>query len=471
MRRSAGWIGAIIAVTGLVVLGPLWTGGQEARFHFTVWGMPFEDRLFEDGYARDFEARHPGLVVRYDRYADLTQKYYAWHLRGTGADVMRLTIGMYEGMVRRGLLEPLDDYMDDPDNGLSQESRADFAPSIWEALSMDGKRYALPSDHNLNGLFWNRAVFEDHNRTHPDALLSPPGKDWTWADLEHAARVLTVRTSDGTVTRSGIDFLLAPRFFFAFLAQAGGQAWDPQGTTTLVNGPAGVEALDFMMRLLVHTPSVRATSSSHSATGPDKLFASGRTAMLLDGSWRAPALTLAVPTLDFAIAPLPHHKTHAVYGASVLWAVGVHAEDKALAWDMVRWMTDPEQALRYWHTLRVAPPARISVLQAPGFRSTPGITQADGTVLVPAMPRERFEDWGAWLLDGLVPDPATGKAPAFLVSGPYQRDLERAIKQALIRAASPTRSSSHQALLDDVVVQVHGIVDRDRATRGLPTLR
>ncbi len=470
MRRSTGVVLAIVVVTGVVVAGPLWTEGADEGFQFTVWGMPFEDRLFEDGYARDFEALHPGLEVRYARYPRVDRKYFAWHLRGTGSDVMRLTIDSYHLMATRGLLTPLDAYLDDPEIGIPVDERADFPPSVWEPLEVDGRRYCLPSDHNLYGLFWNKRVFEQHNAEHPDDPVPLPSPDWTWDTLREVSANLTVVDDSGRTTRNGIDFHLHPWPFYTFVKQAGGELWDEQGTTTLIDSRAGVEALELIIELIGNAPSVRISSTSQSATGPDKLFASERTAMLLDGSWRAPGLELANPDLDFAIATLPTGRERAVIGSSVLWCVSTHAEDPELAWEMIRWMTSREQSLRYWDTLRVAPPARLSVIASPAFRQTAGLVDADGEIVSPPMPASRFEDRGRWLLHGLVEAPDGGPAPAFIGLGPYHRDLNTAVHRMLVRAVSPSRTESLEQLLDDAAVQVHGIIDRDRASRGLPPI-
>ena len=100
---------------------------------------------------------------------------------------------------------------------------------------------------------------------------------------------------------------------------------------------------------------------------------------------------------------------------SVLWAVGAHSTEPRLAWEMIRWMTSREQSLRYWDMLRVAPPARLSVIRSDAFRETRGIVDDDGRVLAPALPRSRWEDRGAWLLAAITPDPATGAMPGFVV--------------------------------------------------------
>ncbi len=133
-----------------------------------------------------------------------------------------------------------------------------------------------------------------------------------------------------------------------FFAQAGGELWDDAHTTTLIDSPAGLEALELIVELLPHAAALRSADVRDSATGPDKLFAGGRTAILLDGSWRAPFLELVTEELSFAIAPLPRHRRRAVVSGSVLWAVSAHSDRKRLAWEMIRWMTGREQSLRYW---------------------------------------------------------------------------------------------------------------------------
>ncbi len=472
-RRSTWIAGALVAITAAYVLSPVWGAASRDEFQLVVWGMPFEDRLFEDGYARDFEVRHPGLEVRYDRYPDPIRKYYAWHLRGHGADVMRLNSDQYHRMVARGLLEPLDRFLDDPETGIPESERADYPPSVWERLEIDGSRYALPSDHNLYGLFWNRAMFAAKG-------VEPPDESWTWDDLRAAAAALEEVDAEGKVVVHGIDFWLFHWPFYAFLRQAGGTTWDADELTTGIDSPEGEAALDFVVQLIGRAPSVRSASGAASATGPEALFASGRTAMLLDGSWRVPSLELTAPELDFGVSVLPRGPgpdgRAAMIGTSVLWAVSVHSEDKDRAWDMIRWMTNREQSLRYWDTLRVAPPARLSVIASSEFRSTPGITDpATGDVLVPPMPGERFERRARWLLDGLVPDPGdpaggvpARPAPAFLEAAPYQPDLDRAVRRMLARAVSPSRTETSAELLAEAAAQVHAVIDRDRATRGLP---
>jgi multiple sugar transport system substrate-binding protein len=467
MRTSRLILVLLCAATLACVIPYRAAPSSGTTLQLAVWGMPFEDHLFEDIYARGFEARHPGVTIDYGRYQDLTDKYFAWHMLGRGADVMRLRITDYHAFVARGMLEPIDPFLDDPTIGLTEQEQADFMPAVWDLLEVDGRRYALPSDNAQYGLYYNKAIFDRYNADHFDDPLGHPSPDWTWQDLRDAARKLTLRDADGNYVQYGLDFELWAWPFMGFLRQAGGALWDEPQTTTLIGSRHGLEALQLIVDLIPHSAAMRSVGQVGSASGPDKLFAGGQTAMLLDGSWRAPDLERVNPDLDFAIAPLPRDRRRAVMSGSVLWAISAHSEHKETAWRMVRWMTRPRQSLLYWDALRVAPPAQVSVIRSEPFRQTSGLVDEDGTAWVHPMPQERFDDRAAWLLYAVTPDPVTGEMPGFVPVAPYQKDLEDSIEAMLRRAVSPGRTETLQELLDRAAEAVHQIIDRDRRARGL----
>lgn len=466
--RSHHLILAVLTVVTLACVIPYGGPGRDGtQLEMAVWGMPFEDRLFEDVYARGFETRQP-VRVRYTRYDDnLTDKYFAWHVLDRGADVMRVRITDYDTFVARGMLANLDRFIDDPTLGLTAAEQADYTPAIWNLLDRGGSRYALPADNAQYGLYYNKGIFDRYNTAHPDDRVEYPTSAWTWEDLRAAARKLAITDERGNEIRFGVDFDLWAWPFMTFFAQAGGTLWNEDGTRTLIDSPEGVEALKLIVELLPRNAALRSLTKVGSASGPDKLFAGGQTAMLLDGSWRAPDLERVNPDLDFAIAPLPSHRHKAVVSGSVLWAISAHSRHTEMAWRMIKWMTGREQSLAYWQLLRVAPPARVSVVRSAAFRETPGLVDADGRVWVHPMPRERFDDRAAWLLDAITPD-VEGHTPGFVPVAPYQRDLEEAIDAMLKRAVAPSRAETLRELLQHAATTVHRIIDRDRAARGLP---
>jgi hypothetical protein len=115
----------------------------------------------------------------------------------------------------------------------------------------------------------------------------------------------------------------------------------------------------------------------------------------------------------------------------------------------------------------------VGVVNSPAFRSTPGIPdpKRQGTWIVPPLPESRFADRGAWLLDAYKPDPATGRAPAFVAVSLYERALEDEVARVLRDYLESPRGPSAQDVLDRAARAIHQVIDRDRDARRLPPVR
>lgn len=472
MRTSAIIILILLVATVLVLIPPRAIAPAAHELTMATWGMPFEDLLFRDRYARGFEQENPGWKVHYQRHAQLIEKYNAWHVQNRGADVMRMGIDYYHSFVAKGMLTPLTQYLHDPEVGLTEEEIRDYFPAIWETLWIEGEIYALPSDNAQYGLYYNKTIFDEYNAAHPEDPIPYPSAAWSWDDLAGAAQRLTVREvredgSNGPMKQYGILFDLWAWPFLTFLKQAGGEMWDADQTTTLINSDAGVEALTFLVSLVPPDAPIRSAELAASAASPAELYKTGTLAMLLEGSWRATNIELDSPHLDFAIAPLPRGIRPGVVSGSVLWAVSSHCANPREAWRMIKWMTNRENSIAYWNSLRVAPPSLLSVVQSPEFRSTTGIVQ-DDRELVPPMRESMYEDRAAWLEYAVTPDPVTGLTPGFVPAAPYQFDLQDQIATALRQATRGERTPKQA--LDEAAARTHEIIDRDRASRGLPAV-
>ncbi len=482
MRASHAVILVLALATLIVVLPPRLIGRDplslsgKKSITMVVWGMPFEDRLFLDGYARGFQKLEPGIGVDYQRHAgnELNMKYAAWHAAGRGAEVMRVQIVDYHQMVDRGMLEPLEGFISGA-NGLTAERLADFPPQLIEALRVNGKLYALPEDNACLGLYYNKDLFDAHNAAYPEDRVEYPNGTWTWKELRSAARKLTTRDAQGRFQTYGIDMVIWQWPFMSFYAQAGGKLWTDDGLDTLIDQPLadgsrpGVEALEYLKALAFEDRSWDPYFGRNEGAGPDGRFAAGQSAMYLDGSWMAPSFELRNPKLRFAIAPIPRGKADAVLSGSCVWGISSRAADKDAGWRMIKWLTSPEQAARYWDTLRVAPPASLSVIRSEGFRSTHGIPKASGgagAFEVLPMPESRFDDCAAWILHTYEVDGRTGRAPGFVPTGLYERVLEDEIGRMLQEFVRSPQDA--EALLRVAARNVRQAIDRDREAKGLP---
>lgn len=489
MRASLVILFGLAAGTAATVLPGLITSGSGSRgvsatgripITMAVWGMPFEDALFRDLYARGYERIAP-VEVDYQRHPDIFAKYNAWHAKGEGIEVMRLGIDYYRQFVERGMLEPLTPFINDTRFGLPSLDR--FPQRILDQLTVDGVLYALPEDNAMYGLYINRTLFNEYNTANPQAPLRMPDETWTWDDVRDAARKLTgtrrdlfgPQAANPDERIAGIDIEIWSWPFFNFFAQAGGTLWSEDQLTTLIDQQPGIDALLFM-RDLIKDGSWTPTFGQEGGTGPTVFFPANRVAMLYGGSWLVPKFESDNPNLDFYVIPTPRGKVPAILTGSVLWGISSNAKQKQAGWAMLSWLVDDAQAAAYWDLLRVAPPANLNVLNSPGYRSTAGLERADrpGTYEIQPMPASRFADRAAWTLATWQPHPQTGTPPGWIATGLYQDKLQAELQAALLEylrnpgTVGGTEGLDPQVVLSRIARAVHTHIDADRAARGLP---
>ncbi len=457
------------AVLGLVTLGVLFLPGGPASgrsLRMVVWGMPFEDRLFRDRYAREFEAANPGTTVEYIRASDVRTKYNAWAARGIGAGVMRIEATWYHDFAARGLIEPLSARLRDPSRGLTAAQQAAFPPHLMRMLDIDGEIYALPQDNAQYGLYYNKTIFDEWNTGNPDDPIEYPNAGWTWADLRRAAAKLTRRSPGGVIEVAGFDAPVWAWTFMAYFAQAGGRLWSDDGHDCLIDSEAGVEALAFLRAMQREDRSYSPTISGYLAgAGADAKFAGGRTAMYMDGCWRVPNFDATAPNLRYAVAPLPRGRVAAVPSGACLWAISAYAPDKDAAWEFIRYLVSDEAAAAYWDALRVAPPANLSFIASEEFRSANGIRATDGSrgFDVPPLEVRDFGDKVAWLRAAYEIDPATGREPAFIHAHRFAADLQDSITRMLVEYLKEGSALSERAALADAARHMRHVMDRARS--------
>lgn len=131
---------------------------------------------------------------------------------------------------------------------------------------------------------------------------------------------------------------------------------------------------------------------------------------------------------------------------------------------MIRWLTRAEQAIEYWDTLRVAPPANLRALESDAFRSTRGILKDPSDpgrgYEVSPMPRERFQSRAEWIVQTLTPDPLTGEIPAFVPVARFQTELEEEIARMLNEYLNESSTKSASEVLGRAARNVRAIIRR-----------
>lgn len=381
---TLGALAFLILRLVLVASGPTAApaGDRGITLEMSVWGMPWENDLYTQRYIPEFERQNPGIRVRFHHFEDYPNRILLSHAGGIAPDVIRQNLDFAMGWIRRGVNLPLDRFIDGPD-GID---RGDFIPILWEGLTHEGETYGVPQDINIQGLFYNKDLFDEAGLAYPDA-------SWTWADLKAASEKLTRDADgDGHAEVLGLNLAWGPASFRPFLYQAGGRFWAEKEDRSVVDSPEAVTALNYY-RSLMRQFTLTRTNSQRGGLGPDKFFEAGKVALYIDGSWRTPSLKKNAPRLRFGVAPLPRGVRPMSSSGSCFWAVGSQTKHPEAAWKLVKFLSSKEALEEYWQYLWVAPPARWSALKSPEFRQ---VTGAEGKI--PGLDSEtEFAEKCAWI--------------------------------------------------------------------------
>jgi multiple sugar transport system substrate-binding protein len=169
----------------------------------------------------------------------------------------------------RGLLADMTDFSKSA--GLSEK---DFPSSVWNAIHIDNKQYAIPLDIHPLVFYWNKDMFEA-------AGLDPEQPPTNRAEFLEYAEKLT--NADKGEYGFVVPTLWPQQFIFpTVLFQNGGQLADVESGEITFNSEAGVEALQFMIDLI---NKYEVSPADVQQDGEVTLFKQGKNAMHLNGPW------------------------------------------------------------------------------------------------------------------------------------------------------------------------------------------
>ncbi len=135
----------------------------------TLSGMASAFHAANPGYRVKFKEMIPqGEMLQMQRgdidYSELIQRVNTEIISGKAADVLTLAGLPYESYARKNILEDLLPYMEnDPEFNL-----ADYRANIFDAMKMDGKLYALPTNFSVSVLPSKQGVLTKPELTAPE---------------------------------------------------------------------------------------------------------------------------------------------------------------------------------------------------------------------------------------------------------------------------------------------------------------
>lgn len=306
------------------------------------------------------------------------------------------------------LLEPLDEYLKKaPIEGWE----GNFPKGMLDALSFDGKLYAIPVRSATHALGWNQQIFAERGLTRPPR---------TPEEFEEYARRLTFTRADGTRV---YGYAQHSQFYYtAFNSLA--RMWDGGFITedfrVIADSPGTIKAMEMFRRFYVdeimprelvtwgHAERQRAMQAGQVAMGFDvfaRLYNINNPAQTSWGSWKAapypldPALqgrmTTASPNTEF-------------------WAMAIpaNARDKDLAWEYIRYISSHANSVAM--ALNGNGPTRLSVFEDEKFRSNTAdwdlLLQLEASARIPLPGFDRSSE-AAELIDEYIERGMLGDMP------------------------------------------------------------
>lgn len=261
--------------------------------------------------AADFTAANPDIKVKVEQYGwgDYWTKLTNGFVAGTAPDVFTDHLAKYPEFVANNQLAPLDDVA----LGEYQPGLAD----LW--VGQDGVRYGVPKDFDTVAIFYNKKLVADAGVD--EASLWD--LDWNPADggtYEKMAARLTVDKNGVRGDEPGFDKNNVAVYGLGMDGGAGG-AWgqtqwsmytgttgwthtdkNPWGTKFNFDAPEFQDTVAWMVSMVDkgYMPPLKAITGQ----GSSDIFAAGKYAMLINGSWMTNAF-FNIDGVEVGVAPTP----------------------------------------------------------------------------------------------------------------------------------------------------------------------
>lgn len=294
------------------------TTDGKTKLRFATWDVA-GDVDKQQAMVDKFNEEHDDIEVTLEAYGqDFDTKISAGMGSGDTPDVMYMWNypAYHEG------LEPLDSYIEKE----GAEYKDNFYDALWPYNSIDGSTYGIPVGFTTHVLFYNKDLFAE-------AGVEEPTADWTWDDLQAAAKTITDKT-DAT----GFAFSMKPDpyDYEMFLWSNGAAYCDEEGKLDgNLNSDKSKEVFEMFQEMEKDGYAV-ATEKS----GTDE-FRAQTAAMYIYGSWSIN--DFKADGLNFGLVDIPAFADAGQDSVSILSTSGISmskdSKNKEAAWEFVKFWT------------------------------------------------------------------------------------------------------------------------------------
>ena len=241
-------------------------------------------------------------------------------LGGLGGTIGRIAESHVPLMIERGQIGDLTSVVNE------LQATGEFEQGVFGGVAKkDDKYYGLPTGTQHMVLYYNKTIFDDYNRTHPEDQISYPSSDWsnasTFAEIRETARKLT--SGSGSNKKFGIS--AGPFLSYAgmySLNSGGVNIFDENGNCCIDSQPF-YDVYNWFEGLLVQDKSAPSTADTALLDSVGR-FEGGNVAMLIDGVWQIHDICKYTEDYEIGIAAIPvlssQYKSYTTTFSDCFWA-------------------------------------------------------------------------------------------------------------------------------------------------------
>lgn len=333
MSSTTKLLCAVLLICILVLCG---CHKQDSRttVQFASWGSKSEIDILKP-LLSEFEKENPDIKVDFMHIPqNYFQKIHLLFASNTAPDVIFINNLYLPIYANAGLLEELN--TDD-----------NFYPQSLNALSWQGKLYAIPRDVSNLVIYYNKDMFSKKN-------IPFPKQNWTFDDFLQTSKKLTDKNT------FGISFEEDPLFYLPYLMSNGGGFLPEE-----IKKAESQEAINFYadLRNKYHTAPKKNESASATMA---QLFLQERIGMYLSGRWMVPKLREDA-SFDWDIAQFPKGTKGSIVQLDASgWAISKSSKHKAEALKLINYLSN-EKSIEKFTQSGLIVPARKDVANSQYF--------------------------------------------------------------------------------------------------------
>lgn len=315
---------------------------QEGKvvIQFASWGSESEVKILKP-LLDDFEKENPKIKVDFMHIPqNYFQKIHLLIASNTAPDVIFINNQYLPVYANANCLEDLTLY-----GGIFQFEK--FFDKSIEALTYNGKIYAIPRDISTLVIFYNKDIFDKYG-------VNYPKKNWTYDEFLATAKNLT-RPNEVF----GISFEEEPLFYLPYLMSFGLKGVPEYEDETTQKGLKIYADL----RNKYHTAPLKTDSASATMA---QMFLQQKLAMHLSGRWLVPKYRQDAK-FHWDVTNFPVGSAGSITPADVSgWAVTKTSKHKKEALKLIQYLSS-EKSLRKYTQSGLIVPARIETANSNTF--------------------------------------------------------------------------------------------------------